>query len=68
MIWMSNHKAWMTAPLFEDWLDHHVAPEVGGYYQFKEIPFKVMLMIDTHPRTTLINFDPHVKVDFLLPY
>lgn len=70
VIWKSNAKAWVTASLFEDWFGHHFIPEVERYCRLKEIPFKVMLLIDNapgHPPATLINFDPRVEVVFLPP-
>ena len=60
----------MTVPLFEDWFGHHFIPEVERYCQLKEIPFKMILLIDeapSHPPATLINFDPRVEVVFLPP-
>lgn len=70
VIWKSNRKAWVTASLFEDWFGHHFIPEVERYCQSKQIPFKVMLLIDNapgHPPATLTSFDPRVKVEFLPP-
>lgn len=49
---------------------HYFIPEVERYCQSKEIPFKVMLIIDNapgHPPNALINFDPRVEVVFLPP-
>ncbi|XP_023220465.1 tigger transposable element-derived protein 1-like [Centruroides sculpturatus] len=70
VIWKLNRKAWVTASLFEDWFGHHFIPEGKCYCQSKQIPFKVMLIIDNapgHPPATLTNFDPRVKVVFLPP-
>ncbi|XP_023242991.1 tigger transposable element-derived protein 1-like [Centruroides sculpturatus] len=70
VIWKSNRKAWVAASLFEDWFGHHLIPEVERSCQSKQIPFKVMLIIDNapcHTLATLTNFDPRVKVVFLPP-
>lgn len=68
VIWKSNPKAWVTTSLFEDWFSHHFIPKVKCYCQSKQIPFKVMLLIEhapgPHPATST-NFDQHVKVVFL---
>lgn len=65
-----NPRALKNKSLFENWFVHHFIPEVERYYQSKEIPFKVILLIDNapgHPPKTHINFDARVEVVFLPP-
>lgn len=70
VIWRSNAKARVTASVFEDRFGYHFIPEAESYCHSQNLPFKVMLILDNapgHPPTTLVDFDPRVKVVFLPP-
>ncbi|XP_060771024.1 tigger transposable element-derived protein 1-like isoform X4 [Neoarius graeffei] len=65
----SNHKAWMTQALFEDWFMNCFIPQVREYCLEKQIPFKILLLLDNAPGHPphLADFHPDVKVVFLPP-
>ncbi|XP_064101295.1 tigger transposable element-derived protein 1-like [Macrobrachium nipponense] len=65
----SNHKAWMTQTLFEDWFLNCFIPQVREYYFEKRIPFKILLLLDNAPEHPphLDDLSPDVKVIFLPP-
>lgn len=69
VIWKSNKKAWVTLALFEDWFTNHFVPEVERYCAAKNIPFKILLILDNAPGhpAYLDDFNPNVKVAYLPP-
>ncbi|KAM4045527.1 tigger transposable element-derived protein 1-like [Anomaloglossus baeobatrachus] len=69
VIWKSNRKAWVTLAVFDDWFTNHFVPGVERYCTSKNIPFKVLLILDNasgHP-AHLDDFNPNVKVVYLPP-
>ncbi|XP_072000501.1 tigger transposable element-derived protein 1-like [Engystomops pustulosus] len=69
VIWRANSKAWVTGAIFEDWFLNHFAPAVKHYCLGKNIPFKILLLLDNAPGhpNTLDDMHPNVKVVFLPP-
>jgi hypothetical protein len=67
--WRSNAKAWITAALFEEWFDNCFVPEVKGYCKQKNIPFKIVLLVDNAPghHRTLDDLHPNLRVTFVPP-
>ena len=68
VIWAANKKAWMKAALFEKWFTENFIPEVKAYCRRKNIPFKILLLLDNctaHPDLSHIN--PNVKTMMLPP-
>jgi hypothetical protein len=69
VFYRSNRKAWMTALLFEDWFSNCFVPEVRLYCEQKNIPFKILLLLDNAPGHSphIADLNEHVKVDFMPP-
>ena len=69
VIWKANKKAWVTLAVFEDWFTNHFVPSVERYYTEKDIPFKVLLVLDNAPGhpAQLGDFNSNVKVLYLPP-
>ncbi|XP_072263547.1 tigger transposable element-derived protein 1-like [Pyxicephalus adspersus] len=69
VIWMADKKAWVTAAVFQEWFLNHFIPAVEHYCLGKNIPFKILLLLDNAPGhpNTLVNMHPNVKVVFLPP-
>nr|XP_033817702.1 tigger transposable element-derived protein 1-like isoform X1 [Geotrypetes seraphini] len=69
VIWKANSKAWVTLAIFEDWFKNHFIPAVEHYCLEKEIPFKILLVLDNAPghRSTSGELHPNVNVVFLPP-
>ena len=55
--------------VFEDWFTNHFVPSVERYCTEKDIPFKVLLVLDNAPRhpAQLGDFNSNVKVLYLPP-
>lgn len=69
VIWRANSKAWVTLAMFEEWFSNHFVPTVERYCLGKNIPFKILLLLDNalgHPNI-LDDMHPNVKVVFLPP-
>ncbi|XP_069815138.1 tigger transposable element-derived protein 1-like [Dendropsophus ebraccatus] len=49
VIWKSNRKAWVTLAVFKDWFNNYFVPSVERYCTSKDIPFKVLLILDNAP-------------------
>nr|XP_020671309.1 tigger transposable element-derived protein 1-like [Pogona vitticeps] len=49
VMWRSNAKAWVTRVLFVDWVNHVFGPAVKRYLVQKDLPLKVLLLIDKAP-------------------
>ncbi|XP_055682946.1 tigger transposable element-derived protein 1-like [Lutzomyia longipalpis] len=47
--WVSNKSSWMTKGIFENWLVDSFAPEVKEYLLSKNLPLKVLLLLDNAP-------------------
>nr|XP_014424896.1 tigger transposable element-derived protein 1-like [Pelodiscus sinensis] len=69
VIWRANSKAWITLAMFEEWFSNHFVPAVERYCLGKNIPFKILLLLDNAPGhpNTLDDMHPNVKVVFLPP-
>ncbi|XP_069832253.1 tigger transposable element-derived protein 1-like [Dendropsophus ebraccatus] len=69
VIWKSNRKAWVTLVVFEDRFNNYFVPSVECYCTSKDIPFKVLLILDNAPGhpADVDDFHPNVKVVYLPP-
>ncbi|XP_043291812.1 tigger transposable element-derived protein 1-like isoform X1 [Cervus canadensis] len=69
VVWKSNPKAWVTQAIFQDWFFHHFIPEVEIYCLEKDIPFNILLLLDSAPGHPpfMDDFHPNVKVVRLPP-
>lgn len=69
VIWKSNRKAWVTIAVFDDWFTNHFVPGVKRYCTSKDIPFKVLLILDNAPGhpAHLDDCNPNIKVVYLPP-
>ncbi|XP_057575413.1 tigger transposable element-derived protein 1-like isoform X2 [Hippopotamus amphibius kiboko] len=69
VVWKSNPRAWVTQAIFQDWFFHHFIPEVEKYCLEKDIPFNVLLLLDSAPGHPpfMDDFHPSVKVVHLPP-
>lgn len=65
----SQRKAWMTQGLFEDWFMNCFIPQVREYCLEKDIPFKILLLLDNAPGHPphIGDLHPDVKFVFLPP-
>jgi hypothetical protein len=63
----ANKKAWMTTDIFSTWFSKYFKPEVKTYCREKNIPFKILLILDnapSHPQNTNVIFK-EIQVFFL---
>lgn len=67
IIWRSNKKGWMTATLFNDWINNHFSIAVKKFSQEKNITNKALLIIDNAPSHIVVNTPENVKIVFLPP-
>jgi len=69
VIWKANNKAWVTQVLFEDWFLNHFVSATERYCLAKNIPFKIILVLDNAPGhpSSLDDLHPNIKVVFLPP-
>lgn len=69
VIWKSNNKAWVTQQVFMDWFAQHFIPEAEKYCREKNIPFKILLVLDNAPGQPPHLDDVHsnVKVVYMPP-
>ncbi|XP_069840890.1 tigger transposable element-derived protein 1-like [Dendropsophus ebraccatus] len=69
VIWKSNRKAWVTLAVFEDWFNNYFVGSMERYCTSKDIPFKVLLILDNAPEhpADVDDFHPNVKVVYLPP-
>lgn len=67
VIWRSNKKGWMTANLFEDWLNNFFASSVRKFNSEQNISNKALLIIDNAPSHKLTLIPDNIKVVFLPP-
>ena len=65
--WTANKKAWMTASIFVDWFQNCFVPEAEIYMKKKNLPFKVLLLLDNAPGHPREIQHPNVEVVFLPP-
>jgi len=49
ILWHSNHKAWVTRSLFSKWVTEAFGPTVHDYLREKDLPLKVLLVMDNAP-------------------
>ena len=68
-MWKSNPKAWVTEAIFQDCFFHHFILEVGKYCLEKDVPFNILLLLDSAPGHPpfMDDFHPNVKVVRLPP-
>lgn len=69
VIWKSTAKAWMTALVFEDWIENHFIPEVQRYCYDNNLTFNVLLLVDnvsSHPATLQHKYN-NLQILFLPP-
>ncbi|KAG7166441.1 Jerky protein-like 32 [Homarus americanus] len=66
--WLTARKAWMFSALSLFWFDDCFIPDVKKFCEQKNIPFKILLLLDNAPGHSPLLMDrhPNVKV-FLLP-
>lgn len=69
VVWKANRKAWVTLSVFEDWFTNHFVSAVERYCTSKDIPFKVLLVLDNAPghSANLGDIHPNVKVVYFPP-
>ena len=73
ILWRSNHKAWVTRSTFSDWVIEVFEPTVRDYLREKDLPLKVLLVMDNapaHPPNLMEELPDEfsfIKVHFLPP-
>lgn len=67
VIWRSNKKGWMTAHLFEDWLNNFFSKSVTKFNSEQNISNKALLIIDNAPSHKLTDIPDNIKIVFLPP-
>lgn len=65
--WKANKNAWVTASLFKEWFLNCFVPSVENYLKWKNLDFKVLLLLDNSPSHPKDLNHPNVKVIFLPP-
>ena len=67
--WKSNPKTWVTQTIFQYWFFHHFTPEVEKYCLEKDIPFNILLLLDSALDHSPFkdDFHPNIKVVHLPP-
>jgi hypothetical protein len=65
----SNTKAWVTGPLFSDYLTSKLEGELQEYCAKENLAFKILLIVDDAPGhpTTIQDLCEHIKVVFIPP-
>ncbi|GAB0099925.1 tigger transposable element-derived protein 1 [Sergentomyia squamirostris] len=69
VFYKSQKKAWMTANLFTEWFRDEFKREVEEYCMERNLPFKILLILDNapgHPQSICDMFE-EIKVVFLTP-
>ncbi|XP_021923685.1 tigger transposable element-derived protein 1-like [Zootermopsis nevadensis] len=69
VIWKSNTKALMTMELFEDWFKNYFVGEMKRYCASKNLPFKILLLLDNAPGHPyyIADFNDKIKIVLLPP-
>ncbi|XP_023665526.1 histone-lysine N-methyltransferase EHMT2 isoform X7 [Paramormyrops kingsleyae] len=73
VMWRSNRKAWVTRILFIEWINEVFGPAVKKYLLEKNLPLKVLLVMDNAPAHSpgleddLLEEFEFIKVKFLPP-
>nr|XP_020452715.1 tigger transposable element-derived protein 1 [Monopterus albus] len=73
VMWRSNSKAWVTRILFVEWINEVFGPTVKKYLLEKNLPLKVLLVMDNAPahppglEDDLLEEFEFIKVKFLPP-
>lgn len=67
VIWRANKKGWMTASLFDDWLNNHFTIAVTKFNQTHNLSNKALLVIDNAPSHVIMNIPENIKIIFLPP-
>ena len=73
VMWRSNHKTWVTRSLFSDWVTEVFGLTVRAYLQEKDLPLKVLLVMDSapaRPRNLMEELPDEfssIKIHFLPP-
>ncbi|KAG7153298.1 Jerky protein-like 34 [Homarus americanus] len=67
--WLTARKAWMFSALSLSWFDDCFIPDVKKFCEQKNVPFKILLLLDNAPGHSPLLMDrhPNVKVVFLPP-
>ncbi|GAB0096362.1 tigger transposable element-derived protein 1 [Sergentomyia squamirostris] len=69
VIYRWQRRAWMTGVIFTDWFKNHFKPEVEKFCHDRDIPFKILLLLDNapcHPKEICGMF-PEISVVFFPP-
>ncbi|XP_043562356.1 tigger transposable element-derived protein 1-like [Chiloscyllium plagiosum] len=73
VMWRANMKAWVTRQFFTEWIHEEFVPSVNAYLEEKNLPLKVLLVMDNvsaHPlglEEDLVGEHSFIKVKFLPP-
>ncbi|XP_066444151.1 E3 ubiquitin-protein ligase ZFP91 isoform X1 [Eleutherodactylus coqui] len=49
VMWRANRKAWVTRPIFIEWMNEVFGPSVKKYLQDNQLPLKCLLVMDNAP-------------------
>ncbi|KAM9457775.1 tigger transposable element-derived protein 1-like isoform 1-T1 [Clarias gariepinus] len=73
VMWRSNRRAWVTGVLFVEWINEVFGPSVKSYLLEKDLPLKVLLILDNAPahppglEDDLLEEFKFIKIKFLPP-
>ena len=66
VMWRANTKAWVTRPLFSEWLSEVFAPSVKEYLLKNDLPLKCCLLMDNAPaHPPSLKDEMHEKCEFI---
>ncbi|KAM9457481.1 tigger transposable element-derived protein 1-like [Clarias gariepinus] len=73
VMWRSNSRAWVTRVLFVEWINEVFGPSVKSYLSEKDLPLKVLLVMDNAPahppglEDDFLEEFKFIKIKFLTP-